>query len=120
MDICDALLDCIDANIVHRDVKPANIMRRKDGTFVLIDFGCCYIASEKDLNNFIKRTKNVGTAGYRPSEAEFGDYIGADHFGLIVTTFEVACKRSPFGDTETIQQMFKFFNNLESRTWVWT
>jgi serine/threonine protein kinase len=55
--------------VIHRDIKPDNIMRRKDGKLVLIDFGVV-----KKINTtiaiksgFTSRTIGIGTQGYMPS-----------------------------------------------------
>ncbi|MBE9008504.1 serine/threonine protein kinase [Fortiea sp. LEGE XX443] len=65
--------------LIHRDVKPSNIMRRlQDGRLVLIDFG----AVKPILNQLVKDQKNlvpieqstiaIGTPGYMPSEQQRG------------------------------------------------
>jgi eukaryotic-like serine/threonine-protein kinase len=62
-------------NIIHRDIKPQNLMRRRqDGKIVLIDFGAV-----KELNTIIVNTQGqtsvsvvVGTPGYMPIEQAAG------------------------------------------------
>ncbi len=66
-DIACALAHCHSRNIVHRDVKPQNIILRK-GHALLIDFGCaCRAGSAQDMR--------VGTLSYRPPETVLGERI---------------------------------------------
>ncbi len=56
-------------NIIHRDVKPSNLIRRKqDQKLVLIDFG----AVKQIQNSTIEETIVIGTPGYMPSEQMVG------------------------------------------------
>ncbi|MBD2606396.1 protein kinase [Scytonema hofmannii FACHB-248] len=56
-------------NIIHRDVKPSNLIRRKqDQKIVLIDFG----AVKQVENSTIGETVMIGTPGYAPSEQMAG------------------------------------------------
>ena len=62
-------------NVIHRDINPRNLIRRKqDGKLILIDFG----AVKQVSTHVIKRGKTsftieIGTAGYRPSEQANGN-----------------------------------------------
>ena len=51
--------------IIHRDIKPDNIMRRVDGEYVLIDFG---ISKQITGHHLPTPGTNVGTEGYAPEE----------------------------------------------------
>ncbi|MBW4679487.1 MAG: SUMF1/EgtB/PvdO family nonheme iron enzyme [Microcoleus vaginatus WJT46-NPBG5] len=61
-------------NIIHRDIKPQNIMRRKDGKLMLIDFGAVKeIGTQKTiLSRQTSRTVSIGTLGFMPSEQAMG------------------------------------------------
>ncbi|MGA0868362.1 MAG: protein kinase domain-containing protein [Planctomycetota bacterium] len=48
IDICDALQTLHDRGVVHRDVKPQNVMRRRGGTTVLLDFGIARRITDED------------------------------------------------------------------------
>ncbi|WP_162932093.1 protein kinase domain-containing protein [Solimonas sp. K1W22B-7] len=52
------------AGVLHRDLKPQNIVLRQDGTPVLIDFG----AARGELGSHSRSLLNVLTAGYAPIE----------------------------------------------------
>ncbi|WP_035140242.1 bifunctional serine/threonine-protein kinase/formylglycine-generating enzyme family protein [Fischerella sp. PCC 9605] len=62
-------------NIIHRDIKPQNLMRRRqDGKIVLIDFGAVKEISTLTVNaqGQSSLTVTIGTAGYMPSEQATG------------------------------------------------
>jgi serine/threonine-protein kinase len=62
-------------NIIHRDIKPLNIMRRRaDGKIVLIDFGAVKEIAAFTVNSTGKTslTVGIGTPGYMPSEQANG------------------------------------------------
>lgn len=60
-------------NVIHRDIKPQNIMRRKDGKIVLIDFGAVKEIAGLGVNpGEISQTVAIGTPGYMPREQQSG------------------------------------------------
>lgn len=61
--VCDALTVLHDQGIVHRDVKPENVMIENSGRVVLIDLNASRV--ESDAN---KDTVIMGTVGYAPPE----------------------------------------------------
>jgi serine/threonine protein kinase len=59
---------CHKEKLIHRDLKPDNVMRRKNGDLVLIDFG---IAKDLGAAEFTKEFYG-GTPGYAPGEQRDG------------------------------------------------
>jgi serine/threonine-protein kinase len=56
--------------VIHGDIKPRNIIRRKDGRLVLIDFGAVKLTSSSSSSS--AQSVVVGTAGYMPNEQQAG------------------------------------------------
>jgi serine/threonine protein kinase len=60
-------------NVIHRDIKPGNIMRREaDGQLFLIDFGAVKQIQPQDQSNEEGATIAIGTRGYAPPEQYAG------------------------------------------------
>jgi eukaryotic-like serine/threonine-protein kinase len=62
-------------NVIHRDIKPQNLMRRRsDGKLVLIDFGAVKEVSAIQINaqGNTSLTVGIGTSGYMPDEQANG------------------------------------------------
>lgn len=100
IDILEALADAERARIVHRDVKPDNIMCATDGRFWLLDFG---IARHLDLQSLTATALGgPGTIGYAPPEQYRNRKreldSRADLFALAVTIVECLTGRHPYRD----------------------
>jgi serine/threonine protein kinase len=80
--------------IVHRDVKPANIMIHEDGTAKVTDFGVAKIISQE----MTLAGTMLGTPSYMsPEQVQGGTISGrADQFSLGVVAYEVLTGEKPF------------------------
>ena len=83
--------------IVHRDVKPENILLREDATYVA-DFGIALaVASQRQTSPGIA----IGTPAYMsPEQMSQGNYVDgrADVYALGCITYEMLTGRPPFGE----------------------
>ena len=91
----DALKSLHNIGILHKDLKPANIMIRPDGVGVaLIDFG---ISSVIDNNSSMIITKSGWTLAYASPEALRGVYLEeSDYYSFGITLYELFCGHNPY------------------------
>jgi eukaryotic-like serine/threonine-protein kinase len=85
--------------VVHRDVKPANLLLNEDDNVYVADFG---IASAAGMDSLTKTGTVLGTAAYLSPEQAQGERATAasDRYGLAVVAWELLTGRRPFtGDT---------------------
>ncbi|MCA9557233.1 MAG: serine/threonine protein kinase, partial [Myxococcales bacterium] len=104
--LADALHYAHREGVVHRDVKPANVLLGRDGSVKLSDFGIAK-ASEEDL---LTRTGDfLGTPAYIAPEQARGDAIGpaADQYALGVVLFEMVTGKRPFSGPNTLAVLTK-------------
>lgn len=90
----DALETAHAAGIVHRDVKPGNLMVRPNGTLVLTDFGI----SRSDLAGLTGTGTVLGTASYISPEQAAGQVATptSDVYALGVVAYQCLAGRRPF------------------------
>jgi serine/threonine-protein kinase len=83
------------AGVVHRDVKPGNLLLDDHGRVKVADFG---IASAAGLDSFTRTGTILGTAGYLSPEQARGEQSGpaSDRYALAVVAWELLTGRRPF------------------------
>jgi serine/threonine-protein kinase len=84
-----------EAGIVHRDVKPANLLVDAAGQVHVADFG---IASAAGLDSLTRPGTILGTAGYLSPEQAKGERAGpaSDQYAIAVVAFELLTGRRPY------------------------
>ncbi|MFN3600187.1 MAG: Stk1 family PASTA domain-containing Ser/Thr kinase [Dietzia sp.] len=96
-DVCGALDFSHKKGIIHRDVKPANIMISRDGAVKVMDFGIARAVS--DASSTLTNTSSVlGTAQYLSPEQARGETVDArsDLYSAGCVLYEMVAGAPPF------------------------
>jgi len=95
IELCRALSYAHERGIIHRDVKPGNVMLSVQGDVKLGDFGIVLVTGAKDLTT---TGQVIGTPAYMSPEQIRGEHLGpaSDIFSLGVVMFEMVTGIKPF------------------------
>jgi serine/threonine protein kinase len=92
---CAGLQHAHDAGLVHRDIKPGNLLLRPDGVLKVADFGIARAAENTQLTQF---GTVLGTAAYLAPEQAAGEEVTAatDIYALGAVLYELLTGRPPY------------------------
>lgn len=106
----DGLAHAHAAGVIHRDLKPGNVMVLPDGNVKILDFGLARkVANETDVTtmNLTAPGGVSGTVAYMSPEQTLGKRLDhrSDIFSLGVVLYEMLCGRRPFTGASTFAVM---------------
>lgn len=94
--VADALHHAHQRGVIHRDVKPGNLLLHRDGRVVLADFGIA--RSEHERSDISATDLAIGTPYYIAPEQALGDLVDgrADIYSLGAVLYEMLSGRPPY------------------------
>ena len=104
-DLFGAMVYAHSRGVIHRDLKPDNIMLTEKGLLKVMDFG---LAKEEDSEKLTQTGTALGTPAYMAPEQIQGDDLDprTDQYSLGIIAYEVLAGRLPFDATDVMQLLF--------------
>ncbi|WP_204035003.1 serine/threonine-protein kinase [Micromonospora qiuiae] len=96
--ICSVLAAAHGASLVHRDLKPQNLMITSSGAVKVLDFGVAALLGPADASRLTTTGRTLGTPAYIAPEQAAGDLVGpaADLYALGCVLYEMLTGRPPY------------------------
>ncbi|MCP4153731.1 MAG: protein kinase [bacterium] len=117
--LCSAMIEANEKNIIHRDIKPGNIMVDRNGVVKILDFGLAKFQNEAFLKKNEKNNSNLtekgivlGTVSYLSPEQASGKPLDlrTDIFSFGVLMCEMLEGENPFKEEEQIETLYNVLN----------
>ena len=106
-DVLAGLQHAHEAGVVHRDIKPGNVLLTPEGRAKVIDFG---LAKDAESNTILTLTGNVvGTPAYMAPEQAMGETAGpaSDQYACGILTWLMLTGRKPFDGKNLVETLKK-------------
>jgi serine/threonine-protein kinase len=106
--VCAGLAGAHEAGVIHRDVKPANVLVGRDDEVKIVDFGLASVG--RGVENRLTRTGHlVGTPHYMAPELIRGEEVGtsADIYSFAVMMYEMFAGRLPYDGENAMNILFR-------------
>ena len=112
LQIADALQAAHENGVIHRDIKPQNVLVSRTGDVKVTDFGIARAASSP----LTQTSAVLGTAGYMSPEQAMGKPVGpqSDLYSLGVVLFEMLTGELPYDAESPISLALKHVNEPPS------
>ncbi|HEX8926407.1 MAG TPA: tetratricopeptide repeat protein, partial [Terriglobales bacterium] len=103
--VCRALEAAHSEGVIHRDLKPQNIMREQTGRIVVMDFGLARVSD----SSMTQTGALVGTMEYMSPEQALGNHVDtrSDIFAIGVIFYELLSGKSPYRCESAVASLVK-------------